>query len=359
MGRLATTAEAVCAPAADAAELPADVLDQAVRWAVRLESGAATAQDHADLQAWRQAHALHERAWGELQAVEQVFRAVPKAQQRLAHDTLEAAGRSRATRRTGRRGALHLLGWAVLGTGVLALAARHAPWRQQDGYATAVGERRSVRLADGSTLRLNTGSAVEVQFTPLRRTIVLRHGEVHVDTGPDEGSPTGRRPFWVEAGPTRLQALGTRFTVFHPAPHSGEPTRLHVSEGRVAVHAGDATPALALPGQTLLIHAGAGQPARVQRVARAALEADAWLDGVLVARQMRLDDFVRELARYRASPLRCDAAVAELRVSGVFQLDGADPVGRALQALSRSLPVRVAPLPGGGDALVALRPVGR
>ncbi len=53
---------------------------------------------------------------------------------------------------------------------------------------------------------------------------------------------------------------------------------------------------------------------------------------------MRLADFLKELARYRAGLLRCDPAVADLRISGGFQVDDADAV---LLAVSRSLPVRV------------------
>ncbi|KAG0759335.1 hypothetical protein G6F57_017955 [Rhizopus arrhizus] len=54
---------------------------------------------------------------------------------------------------------------------------------------------------------------------------------------------------------------------------------------------------------------------------------------------MRLDAFVAELARYRSGLLRCDPAVADLRVSGVFSLRDTD---RALDNLTRGLPVTVA-----------------
>ena len=53
---------------------------------------------------------------------------------------------------------------------------------------------------------------------------------------------------------------------------------------------------------------------------------------------MRLADFVQELSRYRPGWLRCDPAVADLRVSGVFQIDDTD---RALAAVAHALPVRV------------------
>ena len=77
-------------------------------------------------------------------------------------------------------------------------------------------------------------------------------------------------------------------------------------------------------------HAEAPAPAR---------EADAaWARGVLLAEDMRLADFTARLARYRSGFLRCDPAVAELRVTGVFPLRDTD---RALHNLTLGVPVDI------------------
>jgi transmembrane sensor len=52
---------------------------------------------------------------------------------------------------------------------------------------------------------------------------------------------------------------------------------------------------------------------------------------------MPLGEWVAELGRYRRGVLRCDPAVAGLRVSGAFPLDDTD---RALQLLADTFPVR-------------------
>ncbi|MCM8565948.1 hypothetical protein [Thauera linaloolentis] len=70
----------------------------------------------------------------------------------------------------------------------------------------------------------------------------------------------------------------------------------------------------------------------------AAFDPAAWTDGVLVARQMRLADAVAEIGRYRSGWLRCDPAVADWRISGVFQLGDTD---LALAALGEALPLRI------------------
>ena len=62
------------------------------------------------------------------------------------------------------------------------------------------------------------------------------------------------------------------------------------------------------------------------------------IEGMLVANDQRLDAFLAELSRYRPGWLRCDPAVAGLRISGAFAIDDSD---QTLRALSTTLPVRV------------------
>ncbi|MCZ7253148.1 iron dicitrate transport regulator FecR, partial [Salmonella enterica] len=64
----------------------------------------------------------------------------------------------------------------------------------------------------------------------------------------------------------------------------------------------------------------------------------AWSDGVISAHNMRLDDFLAELSRYRNGLVRCSEAVAGLRVSGTYQLDDTDQV---LNLVAQSLAVNV------------------
>ena len=318
-------------------------LDQAIAWAVRLGSGSAGADAQAACADWRAEDPRHEQAWQQVQSVEQAFGRVPVLEGGggLAHGALQAAARGRGRRRT-----LGLLGLAA-GAGLLGLGTwREAPWLQRAGYVTATGERRRVVLADGTALNLNTGSDVQVAFSPLRRRIVLRRGELFVRTGADAGAPWGRRAFWVETGQVRFEALGTRFGVRQEQGTA----RLSVAEGRVSIHAGGGAAVIAQAGEGYVVRADGVAP---QRVADRSFEADAWTDGVLVARAMRLDAFLAELGRYRDGPLHCDASVAALTVSGVFQLGGPDPVGRALASLTRTLPVRL--VQGRGDSVTVAR----
>lgn len=95
---------------------------------------------------------------------------------------------------------------------LLALAIGALTWLdpayKRERFATAIGERRDVTLADGSQLLLDSGSQIEVSWHPLSRRVALRAGQVLFEV-----SPARYRPFVVSAGSTDVRVLGTRFNV--------------------------------------------------------------------------------------------------------------------------------------------------
>jgi transmembrane sensor len=68
------------------------------------------------------------------------------------------------------------------------------------------------------------------------------------------------------------------------------------------------------------------------------LGADAWTRGMLVVDNVRLEDLIRELARYRPGHLGVTPAVADLRITGSFPLKDTN---LALNALLPTLPVQI------------------
>ncbi|NVI83557.1 FecR domain-containing protein, partial [Janthinobacterium sp. BJB401] len=195
-------------------------------------------------------------------------------------------------------------------------------------YRTGTGQRLAVRLPDGSLLHLNAGTAVRLRFDGAQRLLSLLHGEIAITTQADPR----RRPFLVETGEARMLALGTRFTVRRLAGDDGMLTRLAVQEHAVQlqVAAGVVRPELVQAGDSVLTDG-----ARIWREP-AHDDPAAWLDGVIAARDMPLGQLVAELARHRHGLLLCDADIAHLPVSGVFQLD--DPE-RALRVLLHTQPI--------------------
>lgn len=305
-------------------QISATVRDQAIAWFTRAQSGCMDADEQQRLHAWRQADSEHERAWQRLSGI-------PLGLQQRAGVLADPAARrvlenSRPVSGERRQVLKALVGVALLGGTAWRVSESQWAQGQLADFHTGTGERRQQVLADGTRLWLNTRTAVDVRFDGQQRMVLLRHGEVDIQTAVD---PAGR-PFFVLTEQARLQPIGTRFNV---CQIEGE-TLLSVSSGRVSARALAGTEErIVEQGWQARIDA-----LRISEPARASATENAWTDGFIIAERMRLADFVEELARYRPGILRCDPAVAELRLSGSFPLDDSE---RILSMLLNSLPVRV------------------
>ncbi|RSZ42771.1 FecR family protein [Variovorax sp. 553] len=302
-----------------------ELLGEAADWMVRLQSGDMTELSLRQLEQWRTRSAAHAEAWRRAEAVMGTFEIVPKAIGRQTMQRLAGPGR---------RQALRALGIAAVAAPVVWLAWRDpsvgtwiASWNAD--LHTAAGEQKTITLADGTRLVLNTSSAVDVVFTGAERRLRLRHGEILVTTSHDDPSPVDR-PFIVQTAQGTVRALGTRFSV----GVQGEGTRVALFEGSVRIRAEQNEQSLVLrAGEQTVFSATAIEPPRA-----ASPTAALWEQGMLVASDMRLGAFAAELGRYRAGVLRCHPDVADLRVSGAFPLRDTDA---SLQLLQKTLPVRI------------------
>lgn len=299
-----------------------EVARRAAEWMARLWSEDASDAQRQACARWRAADPEHERAWKQLQSFAQKFDSLPRdvASQVLSEPAARGA-RRRVLRALVLTGALGAIGHALRGTEVVQLA--------MSDHSTRTGEIRELTLPDGSQLVLASATAIDLRFDGRERRIQLLRGEVHVQTA--HAVPSAYRPFRVETRHGTVLALGTRFTVSLQADAS----RVAVFEGAVQVQPGRAA------SRGLRVEAGQVLSYSAERAAAPTLldaNEAAWTRGMLVAEDMRVADFVAELNRYRLGALRCDSAVADLRVTGVFPLRDTD---RALANLALALPVRV------------------
>lgn len=288
--------------------------DAAADWLTLLMSEEASEADRQRWRQWRAAHPENDLAWRHIESIVGQLRQLP------AEAAMQAM-RAPASRRK----ALRLLAGAGM-AGTAVLLARHGDLWQglAADYRSATGQQRRLELPDGTRLLLNTATAVDVHFTAAGRAVMLRYGEVAIETGHADG-----RPFVLRTADGEVRPLGTRFTV--RAGPAG--TAVAVQEGAVALEPRQG-PSLALnAGQVALLRAwGAERP----RAANA--QDDAWTRGQLMAADTRLADFLADLGRYRAGWLRCHPAVADLRFSGVYPLADTE---RVLRALEQALPIRL------------------
>ncbi|HEX7864918.1 MAG TPA: FecR domain-containing protein [Variovorax sp.] len=311
----------------------AEVRKEAVAWYARLCSGCVTEADREEWRRWHRAHPDHQRAWQRFESMQAALQRVPG---HVAASTLRAA---QSDRRRVLRGIAVLAGGGSLAWVSWQVAGAEGGWRMLVAdYRTGTGEQRSVTLADGSQLMLNTRTSVDVSIDASRRLVTLRDGEILVQTAKHRAVPgvarRDSRPFVVETPHGRILALGTRFTV----RSDGARTVVSVLEDAVEVRASQA------PGHVVRLEAGqqAGFTAdRVDAPQPADPMSAEWEHGSLVVNDWRLEDVVGELARYRRGRLVCDPAVADIRVSGAFPVRDTD---KALAVIARAFPVRVSSL---------------
>lgn len=293
----------------------------AAQWYARLCADDVSAADLAAHERWLAADPEHARVWRQVERLRGALGAAPA---RLAADTLKRADHHLARRAALRNG---LGAVALFGVGGW-LAWRSLPMdRMLADYRMAAGERRDLRLPDGTLLWLDSGSAVDVAFDARGRRIVVHAGEILIDT---EQAASGLAPLRVVTAHGTVRPLGTRFIV----ERQDARTRVAVLRHAVALEPAAGGDALILKAgeQGVLDAAGASHAGAV------AGEPDAWTRGLLVVDNWRLGDFIDQLARYRAGSLHCDEDVASLRLSGAFPIDDTD---RALAAVVRALPVRL------------------
>lgn len=299
----------VSAAAQEFASIPPTVAKRAVEWLVRLQSEPLVEETREEWARWRAAHPDHERAWQRIETVNGKLRGIASpVQSALAHATLAPVASP------GRREAVKALAALIFVGGAVMALEVHTPWRRWSAdHRTAKGERRTLTLSDGSALTLNTDSAVDIRFDAAARRVALLSGEILVATASAAGPAAP--PFVVETAQGIALPLGTRFSV----RQLDDSTAVSVFEGAVEIRPQRAASLrLAAGEQAQFTAQTAGRPNPVS------VDDVAWADGFLIARGMRLDDFIAELDRYSASALECAPAVAQLRVSGSYPLQDID-----------------------------------
>lgn len=201
-------------------------------------------------------------------------------------------------------------------------------------YLTAQGEQYTTRLVDGSVIELNTDSRVVVDYAESARRVYLEKGEAHITVARDT-----RRPFYVYAGNSVIEAIGTQFQVYR----TGGEVKVTLVEGEVEItrvphrdhDAGNGEPMAAefslKPGQQVVIDESGRQP----EIKEVDLQwQTAWRDGMLIFDDHRLVDVVDELNRYSARRMVIEGnSVKELRLTAVLRIGDLDTALFAMESL--------------------------
>ena len=280
----------------DDAHLHLPLPEQALRWWVRSQQGLSAQEQHA-LDQWQAQSPAHQQAYAawqaDWQALDQLSPvAVQHLRDQLAHDLAAEAVRPPQAQtaasaqaaspphlshhrrawsglRAGAQAFPQWLGaastrWAqgavaaalVLGTvfGVMEVVG-WSPWQSPPQFAQAFaapqGQQTQVQLPDGSLLRLDTDTQLDVALYAQRREVRLAQGQAMFQVQGDAA-----RPFDVLAGPVRITVVGTRFAVrYTPGMAGYDGVRVAVEEGRVQMAASGAAPVLLTAGQQVVTDA--------------------------------------------------------------------------------------------------------
>lgn len=321
-------------------------LAEASAWRIRLSEDASL---EPDFEIWLAEGPENVEAWRKVMSAWRLFgdHEASPAVVALRRDALAHA--ERTSRRLGR---FQPARWRMTAAALLcAVAVSGAAaggyyWLQTQPVVqtTDRGERRSMLLADGSRVSLDSSSDVRIRYTDDARTLELKKGQARFDVAHDP-----QRPFSVRAGSQTVIAIGTAFNV---ELVDGK-VFVTLIEGRVTVVDDDApAPPVSPQAPPRIEHVlEAGQQlAAAPAVAPIIRDADvarvvAWERGQLDFDDETLGDVVARVNRYTTRRIVVrDAEIASLRVSGV--VDTTDVFG-LIDLVTSYLPVDAAPARNG------------
>ena len=183
-------------------------------------------------------------------------------------------------------------------------------------YATAVGQVWSGTLIDGSSIVMNTGTELFVNFTSRHRQMHLSRGEVFLNV-----APKALKPLLIYAGSCLVRSLGSAFSI-----RQDERTTVTAVEGSIELFAKDA----AGLGQILTDNQQAtvtpdGLTRLSERSAAVVSQELAWRNGLLVYSNTPLRVVLADFGRYVTHRYTCrDERTCARRLDGVFDIKQPD-----------------------------------
>ncbi len=206
-------------------------------------------------------------------------------------------------------GVRHTLRW--IGGGAIAAALVAAVsvglLSRSDIYSitTRPGETRSIALDDGTRIELNGGTSLRLDRKNARFA-ALDAGEAAFTVRHDAADP-----FRVTVGDAVFEDAGTVFNIVH----SGDATRIGVSEGKVIYN--PQAEAIALPAGRALSDGAEGL--RVMDVAPQAVAS--WRQGQLIYANAPVGDVTQDIARSLGVTLAATPGARAMRFTGTIRLE--------------------------------------
>lgn len=305
--------------------------DDAGFWVVRMHSDQVTSEDERLFTIWLAENPAHGEAYDRQNRVWATIGSL-RHKTGAKDEFAELRERSRRPRHPSRRGLIA----ASLGGGV-AIAGGWVAWDAAFGvkaYATEVGEQQRIVLDDGSSVTLNTDTALRVRFGKRERELWLDKGQAFFLVVRDAS-----RPFRVFVGDDQLRGTGSAFDV----RREGDKARVTLEEGVVEVYreTGTAMPETKVPAAILRPGQG-GVVAPIAPIEISAVDprsVGAWRFGRMVFESEPLSDAIAEINRYNSRQIVIsDPSLDAVAINGVFQTGKPEAF---VEALIAAFPVKI------------------
>lgn len=315
--------------AGSAGDRPKDpVWEAAMDWLLNLQGNPHDLDLQEGLQDWLKASPDHQRAY---RKAEKVWRLSAQLMSSAAFDCPlpPAATPARKPR--------HWFGRMVLGGALAAcVVLLVAPdWRGINAdYRSPVGEHLQITLADGSVVDLDSGSAIDVQFTADKRQVTLLRGQAFFSVISQPG-----RVFEVSADEVKVTVTGTAFAV------EVSPRVVEVSVAKGSVNVVDKQHSDALvqplkPGQRVsMLREGGG----ILRGSIPVEQIAPWRHGQMLVVDQPISEIVERLRRYQPGLIILnDEALGKRKITAALDLRSPRqalqaaiaPLGGQIKALS-------------------------
>jgi transmembrane sensor len=184
-------------------------------------------------------------------------------------------------------------------------------------FETAVGTQRSLKLADGTHIELNTNTLIHTSLSAGARTVKLDRGQAYFEVVHDAS-----RPFVVIAGNRRITDLGTKFSVFR----DGDRVEVVVKEGQVRIDLIGEDPATASTVPVVAERNTVVMTRNAETLVAVKPPQDidnemSWRSGMLFFSQEPLADVAGDINRYNARKIEVIGAARDIRIGGSFRKD--------------------------------------
>lgn len=254
---------------------------------------------------WRSLSAAHERAF---LAAEETW-ALAGEVESLSMPAPAMHPRRRRQWRSGRRRLARALASAAAFAGLVVLAGPLLVLEWQSDYRTGIGEKRSIALADGSRVTLDSGSAIALDDKAGRRGARLLAGRAWFDVAKDPA-----RPFTVIAAEAQVTVTGTAFDV----GLDDSAIDVALARGSVRLDWRGAPPVAMVPGDRLHLSRPSLEP---QQSKSAVASIGSWRRSRLLLENVPLVDGIAQLRRYYSGAIIVTSTrLDQRRVTGVFDV---------------------------------------